>query len=92
MKETKNDIEIHFGDLNEDAKKKFLEAMGIETSSKRNLDIIPIAVIPKPEMDDGNSKNEDIHGRKQSKQDTKKTGIDYENYQGSFQLFPSWEK
>ncbi len=88
MKETGSDIEIHFDDLNENAQKKFLKAMGIETSDKGNYDVIPIAIVPIPEIDDGRTKNEDIDSHKQSIQDMKKAGIKYEDYQGSFQLFP----
>lgn len=52
MKETGNEIEIYFDDLNEEAQKKFLKAMGIETSDEGNYDIIPIAIVPMPEIDD----------------------------------------
>lgn len=92
MKETGSHIEIYFDDLNEEAQKKFLKAMGIETSDEGNYDVIPIAIVSIPEIDGGNSKNEDIDSHKQSKQDTKKAGINYENYQGSFQLFPTHER
>ena len=53
MKNTGSDIEMYFDDLNEDSKKEFLKAMGMETSSEGNYDIVPIAVIPIPEIDDG---------------------------------------
>jgi hypothetical protein len=49
MKETGSDIEVYFVDLNENAQKKFLKAMGIETSDKGNYDIVPIAILHKPE-------------------------------------------
>ncbi len=87
MKETGSEIEIYFDDMNEDAQKKFLKAMGMEKSDEGNYDILPIAIVPIPEIDDGKTKSEDIHGNKQSIQDTKKAGIKYEDYQGSFQLF-----
>lgn len=86
MKETGSEIEIFFVDLNEEAQKKFLKAMGIETSDEGNYDVMPIAFVPVPEIDDGKTKNEDIDSY--NIQDTKKAGINYENYQGSFQLFP----
>lgn len=89
MKETGSEIEIYFHDLNEEAQKKFLKAMGIETSDEGNYDVIPIAIVPMPEIDDGKTKNEDIDSHKQSIQDKKKAGIKYEDYQGSFQLFPA---
>jgi len=89
MKVTETEIEIFLSDLQEDEQKKFLKAMGIETSDKGNYDVIPIAIVPKPEIDDGKTKNEDIDSRKQSIQDMKKAGIKYEDYQGSFQLFPA---
>ena len=53
MKETGSEIEIYFDDLNEEAQKKFLKAMGIETSEDGNYDIVPIAIVPVPEIDDG---------------------------------------
>lgn len=86
MRETERDIKIYFDDLNEDAQKKFLKAMGMETSDEGNYDTIPIAIVPVPEIDDGETKNEDIDSH--NIQDTKKAGIKYEDYQGSFQLFP----
>jgi hypothetical protein len=46
MKETGSEIEIYFHDLNEDAQKKFLKAMGIETSDEGNYGVIPIAIVP----------------------------------------------
>ena len=40
-----NTVEIYFSDLNEDAQKRMLEAVGAETASDMNwdMDIIPIA-------------------------------------------------
>lgn len=87
MKETESEIEIYFDDLNEETQKKFLKAMGIETSDEGNYDVIPIAIVPMSEIDDGKTKNEDIDSQ-QSIRDTKRAGINYENYQGSFRLFP----
>jgi hypothetical protein len=49
MKVTETEIEIFFDDFNEEAQKKFLKAMGIETSDEGNYDIIPIAIVPVPE-------------------------------------------
>jgi len=89
MKETGSEIEIYFDDLDEEAQKKFLKAMGIETSDEGNYDVVPIAIVPVPEIDDGKTKNGDIDSCKQSIQDMKKAGIKYEDYQGSFQLFPA---
>ena len=64
MKETGSELEIYFHDLNEDAQKKFLKTMGIETSDKGNYDIVPIAIVPIPEIDNGkimdNMLNRDI--------------------------------
>lgn len=47
-------IEIFFDDLTEDAKKIFLEAMGMKDEKEGNYDIYPIAVvaIPYEEEDD----------------------------------------
>jgi hypothetical protein len=87
MKEIGNVVEIYFDDLTEDAQKKFLKAMRVETGDKGNYDILPIAIVPMPEIDDEKTKNEDIDSHKQSIQETKKAGIKYEDYQGSFQLF-----
>lgn len=84
MKETGSEIEIFFHDLNEDAQKKFLKAMGIETGDEGNYDIIPIAIVPIPEIDDEKTKKDD---EKTKNEDMKKAGIKYEDYQGSFQLF-----
>lgn len=89
MKVMKTEIEIFLDDLQEDVQKEFLKAMGIETSDEGNYDVIPIAIVPIPEIDDGKTKNEDIDSHKQSIQDKKKAGIKYEDYQGSFQLFPA---
>lgn len=61
MKETGSEIEIYFDDLNEDAQKKFLKAMGIETSDEGNYDVFPIAIVPMPEIDDGKIMNEMIN-------------------------------
>ncbi len=52
MKIGETEIEIFLSDLQEDAQKKFLKAMGIETSDEGNYDIVPIAIVPMPEMDD----------------------------------------
>lgn len=49
MKVTKNDIQIYFSDLNEEAQKEFLEAMGIKTSDEGNYEVLPIAIAPVPE-------------------------------------------
>lgn len=61
MKETGNEIEIYFDDLQEDAQKKFLKAMEIETSDKGNYDIVPIAIVPIPEIDDGKILNDTLN-------------------------------
>lgn len=53
MKNTGGEIEIFFDDLNEDSQKEFLKAMGMKTSDEGNYDMVPIAVIPIPEIDDG---------------------------------------
>ncbi len=52
MKESENAIEIYFDDLNEEAQKIFLKTMGIETSDEGNYDIVPIAIVPIPEIDE----------------------------------------
>lgn len=54
MKDTGSEIEIYFDDLNEDTKKKFLKAMGIETSEEGNYDVFPIAFVPIPEIEKDN--------------------------------------
>lgn len=61
MKETGSEIEIHFYDLNEDAQKKFLKGMGIETSEEGNYDVFPIAIVPVPEIDDGKIINDTLN-------------------------------
>ena len=53
MKNTGSEMEIYFDDLNEDVQKEFLKVMGMETSDEGNYDVVPIAVIPIPEIDDG---------------------------------------
>ena len=53
MKNTGSEIEIFLDDLQEDVQKEFLKSMGMETSDEGNYDIVPIAVIPIPEIDDG---------------------------------------
>jgi hypothetical protein len=52
MKIMENEIEIYFEDLNEDAQKEFLKAQRIETSEEGNYDVVPIAIVPIPEIDD----------------------------------------
>lgn len=52
MKESENEIKIYFDDLNEEAQKTFLKAMRIETSGEGNYDIVPIAIVPIPEIDE----------------------------------------
>lgn len=52
MEDTGSEIKIYFDDLNEDSKKEFLKAIGMETSDEGNYDIFPIAIVPKPEIDD----------------------------------------
>jgi hypothetical protein len=49
MKVTEEGIEISFFDLNEEAQKEFLRAVGLESSDDGNYDIFPIAVVPVPE-------------------------------------------
>ena len=53
MKNTGSEIEIYFDDLQEDVQKEFLKAMGMETNSEGNYEIVPIAIVPIPEIDDG---------------------------------------
>ena len=53
MKNIGNEIEVYFDDLSEDSKKEFLKAMGMETSDEGNYDVVPIAIISIPEIDDG---------------------------------------
>ena len=45
-------IEVYFDDLNEDAKKIFLEAMGMEDPEEGNYDTFPIVEIPIPEPEE----------------------------------------
>ncbi len=42
-------IEIYFDDLDEQAKKIFLEAMGMQNPEEGNYDVFPITEIPIPE-------------------------------------------
>jgi len=42
-------FEIYFNDLNEEAKKAFLEFMGMTDPKEGNYDIIPLVTIPKGE-------------------------------------------
>ena len=48
------DFEIYFSDLNEDAQKRLLEAVGVSDPKEMNwdLDIIPIAYYPIPYDED----------------------------------------
>ena len=48
------DFEIFFSDLNEDAQKRLLEAVGAKDPAEMNwdLDICPIGLYPLPEYDD----------------------------------------
>ena len=41
-------FEIYFDDLNDEAKKRLLEFLGLKSPREENLDVFPIAVIPKP--------------------------------------------
>lgn len=52
MRVTETEIEILLGDLQEDAQKEFLKAMGIKTSDEGNYEVFPIAIvsIPEPSM------------------------------------------
>ncbi len=52
MKNTGRDLEIYFDDLNEDSQKEFLKAMGMENSNEGNYDVVPIAIISIPEMEE----------------------------------------
>ena len=52
MKNTGNEIEIYFDDLNEDTKEEFLKAMRMENSNEGNYDVVPIAVVPIPEIEE----------------------------------------
>jgi len=49
MRVTETEIEILLGDLQEDAQKEFLKAMGIKTSDEGNYEVFPIAIVPIPE-------------------------------------------
>lgn len=53
MKVAETEIEIFLSDLQEDVQKEFLKTMGMETSSEGNYDVIPVAIIPLPKIDDG---------------------------------------
>ena len=44
-------VEIYFDDLSEEAKKIFLEAMGMNGPEEGNYDDFPIAEVPIPEED-----------------------------------------
>jgi len=44
-----DELEIFFDDLTETARREVLEFLGIETPEEGNFDLIPLAVIPKPE-------------------------------------------
>jgi len=43
------ELEIYFDDLNEDAKKSVLKFLGAEKPEDLNLDVFPLAILPKPE-------------------------------------------
>ncbi len=42
-------IEVYFDDLNEEAKKMFLGAMGLDSEEDGNYDVVPITTIAIPE-------------------------------------------
>lgn len=44
-------LEIYFDDLNDQAKKRYLEFQGVEDPSELNADIFPIFVIESEESD-----------------------------------------
>lgn len=46
-------IEVFFDDLTDEAKRIFLEAMGLDNEQEGNYDIYPIVVIPIPEEQEG---------------------------------------
>lgn len=77
MKKTADGIEIYFDDLCEDAQKKFLEAMGIETKDEGNYDTFPIAIVPIPESENGETDQYE-----QFVKDMESAGIEYEEYHG----------
>ncbi len=47
MKITKENIEIFFSDLTDEAQKEFLKVAGLKSAFERNYDIFPIAIIPR---------------------------------------------
>jgi hypothetical protein len=47
--DTMDDYPIYYNDLNADAQKKVLEFLSIDTPEDGNLDVMPLAYIPKPE-------------------------------------------
>lgn len=53
MKVMETEIEIFLDDLQKDVQKDFLKAMGMENSNEGNYDVVPIAIIPIPKIDDG---------------------------------------
>lgn len=77
MRKTVDGIEIYFDDLCEDAKKKFLEAMGIETKGEGNYDTFPIAIVPTPESENGETDKYE-----QFVKDMESAGIEHEEYHG----------
>lgn len=54
-------FEIYFSDLNEEAQKELLKAIGCEDPTEMNwdLDILPIAYYPLPDDEDDENEDED---------------------------------
>jgi len=44
-----DELEIYFDDLNEDAKRRVLKFLGVKKPEDLNLDVLPLATLPKPE-------------------------------------------
>ncbi len=77
MRKTEDSIEIYFEDLSEDAQKKFLKAMGIGSKEDGNYDTFPIAIVPIPESENGETDKYE-----QFVKDMESAGIEYEEYHG----------
>jgi len=43
------ELELYLDDLNEEAKRRVLEFLGVERPEDLNLDVLPLTIIPKPE-------------------------------------------
>ena len=50
-KEIDKEMSIYFRDLNEEAQKRLLEFLGVKNEEEANLDVFPLFIIHKPEVE-----------------------------------------